>query len=360
MSGTSPAAAHRNGHASMKFVTVHEYPEPKLERAWRDCLTRVEYPAHYDAPEFFREPYWAGQKPFAVLAVEGPRVTGVITGIHRGGQVECGLPSRPQICVDTSCDQAATLDALARGVLVEAKSAELVSVFTWAHLQLPSFTARGFRSRALTGNVVLDLTQGPEQLFKQFPKDRRRNIRFAEKNGVDIGEVTNDQDIADAFAVYQTWRKTDRKQINGPGRTFDVFEKAARLRDNRLTLVARVDGKPIAINLFRFFPGGLFESAANSSLDEFMHLKPNDLLQWRGIEWACAHGLRRHSLGGAHTFLRRFGGEVIPVYRYRLDRTFLRQHDLKDTFREMGRETIKRMPDGIGKRLLGLLRQEST
>lgn len=359
MSGTGLAAGQRNGHANMNFVTVQEYPEPKLESAWRDCLTRVECPAHYDAPEFFHEPYWAGQVPFAVLALEGERVTSVLTGLHQQGQVTCGLPSRPQICVDATCDQAAALDALARGLLVEAKSAGLVSVFTWAHLPLPGFTARGFRSRALTGNVVLDLTQGAETLFKQFPKDRRRNIRFAEKNGVDIAEATTDQDIADAFTVYQTWRNTDRKQIKGPGRSFEVFEKAARLRDNHLTLVARVDGKPIAMNMFRFFPGGLFESAANSSLDEFMHLKPNDLLQWRGIEWACAHGLRRQSLGGSHTFLRRFGGEVIPVCRYRLDRTFLRQHDMKDTLRDVGRETIKRMPDGIGKRVLSLLRHDS-
>lgn len=343
----------------MNFVTVHEYPNPELETAWLDCLTRVGCPAHYDAPAFFSEPYWAGQEPFAVLAVDGPRVTGVMTGLHKEGEVLCGLPSRPQICVDATCDQAATLDALVRGLLIEAKSSELISVFTWAHLQLPVFTARGFRSRELTGNVVLDLTQGSEQLFKQFPKDRRRNIRFAEKNGVEIGEVITDQDIADAFAVYQSWRNTDRKHIKGPGRTSEMFEQATRLRDNNLTLVARVGGKPIAINIFRFFPGGLFESAANSSLDEFMHLKPNDLLQWRGIEWACAHGLRRHSLGGSHTFLRRFGGEVIPVYRYRLDRTFLRQHDLRETLRDMGRETINRMPDGIGKRLRGLIHRDS-
>jgi hypothetical protein len=84
----------------------------------------------------------------------------------------------------------------------------------------------------------------------------------------------------------------------------------------------------------------LFESAANCSLDEYLHLKPNDLLQWKGIEWACANGLRRHSLGGAHSFLLRFGGEVVPVVRYRKDRTLLRKHDLREMMEDTARKRI--------------------
>jgi len=191
---------------------------------------------------------------------------------------------------------------------------------------------------------VLDLTLGADALFKQFPKDRRRNIRYAEKNGVVISEITTDQDIADAYAVHSAWRGTSRKVVHARKKTFEAYEKIVRLKGNRLLLMARVEGKAVAINSFRFYPGGLFESSANSSLDEFIHLKPNDLLQWKGIEWACNHGLRRHSLGGSHPFLLRFGGTVIPILRYRLDRTFLHRHDLSDTVQGVGRRIVRNLP----------------
>jgi hypothetical protein len=336
---------------AMNFKILRESPTPELEKLWRDYLTRVEFPSHYDAPEYFLEPPLPGKRRFAVLAFENDRITGTLTGLHSDKNVICGLPARPQINVDATADAATTLDALAQGLLKEASSSELVSVYSWAYLKLPPFAGLGFQCEELQGNVVLDLTIGPDALFKEFSKDRRRNIRFAEKNGVEITEVTTDQDIADAYEVYSAWRETERKTVHTRKMSFEFYDKVARMKENRLRLIARAGGKAIAVNTFRFLPGGLFESSTNSSLDEFIHLKPNDLLQWRGIEWACAHGLRRHSLGGSHQFLIRFGGTVIPIFRYRLDRTFLRRHDLTDTVNKVGRKIVAKLPPSVENRI---------
>jgi Acetyltransferase (GNAT) domain len=327
----------------MNFKILHEFPTAAFERAWRDCLTRVEFPAHYNTPEYFLEPYFTGRRPFAVLALEGDEVSGVLTGLHAENQVHCGLASRPQICVDPTKDGNAAQSALLEGLLSEAGDAELIAAFTWTSLELPVFASHGFRRRALPGSVVLDLSSGSDAVFKQFAKDRRRNIRFAEKNGVEVELATGPQDIAQAYEVYKAWRETNRKQVYGAIRSFEVFERSAQLIHNRRLFLARFAGSVIATNIFRFCPGGLFESAANSSLDEFMHLKPNELLQWRGIEWACSQGLRRHSLGGSHPFLMRFGGTVEPIIRYRLDRSWLRKHDLRDATRDLGRKTLRQL-----------------
>jgi len=335
----------------MNFKILREFPAPGLEKAWRDYLARLQFPSHYESPEFFREPLWPGKPRFAVLALEDDKVVGVVTGLHVGKTVTCGLPARPQINVDPSADTAAALETLAQGLLAEAKSSELIGVYTWDSLKLQPFSAHGFRCHEMQGNVVLDLTLGADALFKQFPKDRRRNIRFAEKNGVEISEVTTPQDIADAYTVQTAWRETKRKVVHATRKSFEAYEEVANLRGNRLLLLARVAGKPVALNSFRFYPGGLFESSANSSLDEFIHLKPNDLLQWRGIEWACRHGFRRHSLGGSHPFLLRFGGTVIPILRYRLDRTWLRRHDLQDALQGIARRMVRKLPPFMEERL---------
>lgn len=339
----------------MNFKILDQFPGPEMERAWREFLTRVEVPSHYDSPEYFLDPLRQGTRPFAVLAVDdGSQVRGVLTGFHLNREVISGLASRPQICVD-GVETEAALDSLAQGLLTEATRADLVHVYTWSSLELFPFSRIGFRRRQLMGSVVLDLTRGADAIFKDFPKDRRRNIRYAEKHGVEVREAATAQDIRDAHAVYSAWRGTQRKQVQGQW-NFESFEKTMSLRNNRRLFLATVEGKVVAINIFRFFPGGLFESAANSSLDEFMHLKPNDLLQWRGIEWACGQGLRRHSLGGAHEFLRRFGGTVVPTLRYRLDRTLFRRHDLKDSLGATARSLLRTAPPGVERTVRTLLR----
>lgn len=335
----------------MRFEILHQFPNASIELLWRDLLNRIVIPSHYDAPEYFLEPHWTGKKPFSILVLEGSdeneRAVAVLTGIHDGEQVISGLPSRPQVAVDPRADVLAALETLLQGLLKEAGKSRLLTIHSWPTLELSPFAVHGFRRRQLQGNVVLDLTLGADTLFLQFSKDRRRNIRYAEKHGITVQVATNRDDFLRAYEVYLAWHDSERKALTGERRTFENFEAAQLLTGNRRLFLAELKGKVIAINMFRFYKGGLFESAANYSLEQFLHLKPNDLLQWKGIEWACVQGFRRHSLGGAHPFLTRFGGTVVPVIRYRLDRSLLRKHDLRDAVVRIARKKLGQMPTGV-------------
>jgi hypothetical protein len=72
------------------------------------------------------------------------------------------------------------------------------------------------------------------------------------------------------------------------------------------------------------------EVAAGCSLRRALHLRPNDLLYWRAIEWSCAEGLTKCSLGGANLFLQKFGGKVVQTTRHRLDLSLLRRFAIAD------------------------------
>jgi CelD/BcsL family acetyltransferase involved in cellulose biosynthesis len=339
----------------MRYEILHKFPDVSIESAWRDLLSRIEIPSHYNTPEYFLEPHWTGKKPFAIIAVndthQDGRAVAVLTGIHDGDQVVSGLPSRPQIAVDPAADAATALETLLQGLLKESGKSKLLTVYSWPALELSPFAARGFRRRQLQGNVVLDLTQGSEALFQQFSKDRRRNIRYAEKHGITVQMATNRDHFLRAYEVYLAWHDSERKALTGVRRTFENFEAAQLLTGNRRLFLAELEGKVIAINMFRFCQRGLFESAANYSLEQFLHLKPNDLLQWKGIEWACSQGLRRHSLGGAHPFLTRFGGTVVPIIRYRMDRTLLRKHDLREAVARIARTKLGQMSPSVQERV---------
>jgi len=335
--------------AKLTYKVLHRFPPPDLEATWRAGLTQVEFPAFYDAPEYFLDPFRLGTDPFAILVFDEQRVVGVLTGAHWDEGVICGTGTRPQICFSRSVNPVAVGDVMARALLSEAGSAKLVSVYTWNYTPLEAFERYGFRARELEGAVVLDLTQGLDTLFKRFEDNRRRNIRFAMKRGVEVYQASSREDMLAYYEILARWRQTSRKRIVYPEIPLDLLEHRYRLRENIRLFLARYAGKAIAGSTVRFLPGGLLESANNASLDEFLHLKPNDLLLWKVMEWACSEGFLRYSLGAAHPFLKRYGGTVVPIRRYRLDRTWLRRHDLREVVVDFGRESLRQMPRPVEK-----------
>ena len=325
------------------FLLLHEFPQKKLEKSWRDLLARVDAPSLYEAPEFFLEPHWAGRCPFAVLALSNHAVTAVLTGVHPRGHVICGLPSRPQVCVDPSFETSKSCSALQEGLLLEAGHTKLIDVFAWHFSSLHDLEQKGFRTTPAAANIVLDLTRGADALFDKFDKARKGAIRSAIKNGIQVSQATTDEDTAAYYEVFKSWTRTKRKKIHA-SLSFDVAKEIQKLQGTHRQFLARYRGKVIAASTVRFYPGGLIEYSSNCSLDEFITLRPNDLLLWKTIEWAYAQGFKRYSLGAAHPFLRKFGGTPVPTDRYRLDRTLFRRHQMVDFVVDVGRTFLRNTP----------------
>jgi hypothetical protein len=341
------SSSHFLATSASTFLILREFPPPDIEELWRKFLSRIDSPSQYDAPEYFLEPHWAGKRPFVILAFHQSEVVGVATGVHVHGSTDCGLLSRPQIRIDPAADPLIASSTLAEGLLQEAGKDKLITVFAWNWIPLIGFEQRGFVRRETEGDVVLDLTLGADALYKQFHENRKRNIRAALKHGIEVTEASTPEDLNAHWKVYSRWRQTDRKEIRH-NLSFAEIEQVHHLRHNHRHFLARLNGEVIAATGLRFQPGGLVEYANNCSLDEFINLRPNDLLIWRTIEWACQQGFTKYSLGGAHSFLRKAGGTVVPICRYRLDRTFLHRHDLKENFRSYAGLILARLPKSWG------------
>jgi hypothetical protein len=337
MSGSNVVQQEEEAELSI----LHGFPPHELEKDWRSFLSQADCPSAYTTPEFFLEPYWEGKRPFAILAISQGEVVGVLTGLHLRDRIVSGLPTRPQICTKDNDD--ATADILLKDLIEEAGSTKLVEVYSWHSQPLPAFEQKGFRKKQLEGDVVIDLRSGAEELFKQFHQSRRRNIRLAIRNGIEVSEVKSDADLAAYWEVQCGWRQTERKKVNAEGNFADA-RKVHELRRNHRRFIATYKGRPIAATGVRFCPAGLIESAGMCSLDEFIHLHPNDLLMWRTIEWACEQGFRKYSMGAAHPFHIRSGGVVEPIDCYRLDRTFLHRHELRENLRAMPRSLVLVLP----------------
>jgi hypothetical protein len=333
--------AMEDSSSQIRWTVLHSYPnDAGVEARWREFLTRADFAAHYVSPEYFREPFFHDKQPFVVLAWQGGRVIAAVSGIHEEQQLVCGLRSRPQICFDKTVDVAAASDALANGLLNEAGADKLITLFSW--VPLDTLSKYGYRSKPEEGVVMLDLTKGPDELFKQFAEARRTNIRKSIKRGVEVSIASTTDELRTYYEIYAEW--CQRKKIMPS--SFEVLAEALRLPNRRLFL-ARQERKIIAGTIIRLCPRAMIEYAANNSLVEHLKLKPNDLLQWRVVEWGCAEGYKQYSLGGAHLFLRKMGGSISPVYRYRLDRTWLHRYELKETLRKSARTIFNAIPGDL-------------
>jgi hypothetical protein len=334
------------------YHILHRRPGGLIEARWRACLADADFPTHYTAPEYFLEPGFRNKGPFAILSLSGEEVTAVLTGIHNGAYVQSGQSVRPQIVFSRRADRVRAMANLVDGILVEAASAKLVDLFVWSDMD--ALVNSRFRQRRHEGVVMLDLSHGPDFLFRKFSQTTRNEIRRAIKYGVSVDIATKREDISSYYTVYVDWSR--RKRI--PFVDEDEFQAMFSLTQNRRLFLARHESQVIAGAVLRFFYGGVAEYAANSSLEGALQLHPNHLLQWRAIEWACAEGMTRYSLGGAHFFLRKFGGEVVTTTRCRLDLSMFRGYRVRDWLADTAERARPLLPDrltNVARSLRGLL-----
>ncbi len=324
------------------FHILYRQPTGHIETLWRACLAESDFPTHYTAPEYFCETILYGENPFAVLSIVGEHVTAVMTGMHYPDRVQSGLSNRPQIAFSRHADRPNAMRNLIAGLLHEAGSAKLVDLFLWS--DMAELVDARFRQRPYRGVVMLDLSLSPKALFCKFSQTRRNNIRWAIKNGVSVDLANSRDDVSAYYAVYVDWARRRFLQIIGEEKLQEEFFATRR---NRQLLLARYNGEVIAGVVLRFVPGGVMEHAANSSLQSALYLRPNDLLHWRAIEWACAEGLTKYGLGGTNLFLRKFGGEVVPTTRHRLDRLLFRRHTIGDWMTDRVEEVRPFIPQRV-------------
>jgi hypothetical protein len=338
----SRAAPAMQTGTDTSFQILHGWPVGPIETLWRACLADSDFPTHYTAPEYFCEPIRYGKDPFAVLSIVGEQVTAVMTGIHYSDRVQSGLSNRPQIAFSRHADRSPAMSNLIAGLLQEAGSAKLIDVFLWS--DMAGLVDARFYQRPDRGVVMLDLSQGPDALFREFTQARRNRIRRAVKYGVSVEPAKSRDDISAYYAVYVDWARRRFWQITGEEQFQEEFFATRR---NRQLLLARYNGEVIPGVVLRFFPGGVMENAASSSLQSALHLRPNDLLHWRAIEWAYAQGLTKYGLGSTDLFLRQVGGEVVTTTRHRLDLSLFRRHTVGDWMADRVEEVRPSIPQPV-------------
>lgn len=171
---------------------------------------------------------------------------------------------------------------------------------------------------------TLDLTAGEARLFSGFRDSTRRNIKKAEKEGIEI--IVSD--TIDAVSAFHHLNQITRKHHGLPPQPFDFFraiQQHVLPRGLGFVALASYRGKPIAASVFfRFGRKALYKYGA--SAPEHQQLRANNLVMWKAIEGLSKDGFESLSFGRTdvdHDGLRQFkagwGAEEYPINYYRYD-----------------------------------------
>lgn len=191
---------------------------------------------------------------------------------------------------------------------------------------------------------VLELSKTTDAQWKEFKTKVRNQIRKAEKSqlSVDIGHYLVDE----FYAVYSR---------NMRDLAFPVFDKKYFLSilsnfKELVNIIIVRKRKPIGC-MFTFAAGDTYVDYFASTLREYNHYCPNNLLYWTAIKLAIQNGHKYFDFGrsqygsGTFQFKKQWGAKDIPLYYYY---PYLKTNSIPS----VGNETNKlRMAMKIWKRL---------
>lgn len=190
------------------------------------------------------------------------------------------------------------------------------------------FLKKGYKSIPQE-TFYIDLTSGPEAIWKKFKSSVRKNVGRCIKDGVAIRTLNGKDEYKQFYDVYTAFRKERglnifsfadllaHAQILKPKGSFEFFAAS-----HNKHMIAT-----LAVNIYN---GIITEVlSANTPYCAESSLNPNDFLKWEVIKWGHSRGHRIYDLSGIEInpqpgskeegirrFKSKFGGEAVSYYLY--------------------------------------------
>lgn len=170
----------------------------------------------------------------------------------------------------------------------------------------------------------LDLSDNSALQFSRLRATTRRNVRKARRSGVAVDISRSKGALNEFYRLHCLTRKRHMLPPQ-PSRFFLNIYVRMLLQDSGHVVRAAHKGKTVgAAVLFHFGDQVLFKFGASDL--GFQHLRMNDLILWKAIEWSIKNGYRALFLGRTdvwNTGLRRFksgwGSVEYPIEYHKYD-----------------------------------------
>jgi CelD/BcsL family acetyltransferase involved in cellulose biosynthesis len=263
--------------AWMRFVESDPAADPFHHPAWATMLSDCYgYPAFALALTDERREVLAGMP---VMEIKRP------VGSHRWVSLpftDCCVPLTPD-----------TLKAeLIAGCTEAAQNAGAARLEVHARLDVPSA-----QTRVVGVTHTLQLDRDPEAVRRTFSKSQvQRNIKRAEREPISLRRARSRSDVVDAF--YGLHLRTRRRQGSPvqPRRFFDLLAERILKPGLGFLLLAYSGATPVAGAVFLTWNRTVTYKYGASDPDYLKH-RPNHLIFWEAVRWACENGYETFDFG---------------------------------------------------------------
>jgi CelD/BcsL family acetyltransferase involved in cellulose biosynthesis len=189
-------------------------------------------------------------------------------------------------------------------------------------------------------NILIDLTQTEEELWKGVKSRKRNNIRQAQRKGLTVRRITSEIEAAEAFTILTEVYKRAKLPLADR----QLFMNAFRLmHDNgMLRIYGAFCDEKLAGSMFVLAYNGRFYDWYAGSFRKYYSFNPNDILPWEIFRIAQAEGIPLFDFGGAgkpgvpygvRDYKIQFGGKLVNFGRYELPHNKLVFGMMKIAFR---------------------------
>ena len=137
----------------------------------------------------------------------------------------------------------------------------------------------------------LPLTGPLEEVHARASAGTRRNLRAAASNGVRTVAAADLESVRCLHRLHVALRKRKYRMLAQPLALFERIWSEFASRDGVLTVLARVDDRPIAAALYLVWNDVLYYKFG-ASIPEELPRRPNEAIHWTAIRWAKERGLR--------------------------------------------------------------------
>lgn len=142
--------------------------------------------------------------------------------------------------------------------------------------------------------LILDLSLSEDDLLGHMTKKTRQYIRKSEKEGLEIRQARNLEDIADCLAIYKETAKRAGFSLHKDDYYEDIFTS---LESHSQVFMAIHEDRVVAFLWLALSKDIAFELYGGMS-DEGQQLRANYFLKWSAIRRTKEWGIRRYDMNG--------------------------------------------------------------
>jgi len=163
----------------------------------------------------------------------------------------------------------------------------------WGMLNV--FQDLGYESTAEFNVFTVDLRKSVDELWSSIVSNKRKNVRKAIKGGVEVVEGHSREDL---FSFYKMLVCSGERAGFSPSplKEFEAIWELYRPKELAKIFLAKWSGQDVA-GVFIVIHGNTVYALASGSLNEAWSARPNDLLHWKAMEWACERGFSHYNMG---------------------------------------------------------------